>query len=268
MRRLNYKTVKTAVGNTAILNKIKCFSPEKYCCALTFKVIDNAVIDPTTLIVDIDPDTNEPFVNPSKPEHFKNYNDVPRYDKTQLLKLQEFCSFNIKSPSTRRIFDSRQLIVDRKLQREIDRFVSTELYKNPSLRLEDFTRFHIVGDLYFEIRTQESPLASHETHYLFPVNNYRRIHDIFFFISDQMMAEIVRSVGNLADIKKNITRIIPGPTGEKFLDCIIKCEQAASAQPRLSASPFGSFGSSNSAQISSESAPTADTIGSALRPLR
>ena len=245
MRKLNYNEVKTAVGNAGILNRIRSLLPDKYCCDLTAEAMNEAVIDPTTLIVDIDPDTNEPFINPSEPQHFKNYYDAPRYDKIQLLKLQEFCSFDVKSPSTRRMFDARQLIIDRKLQREIDRFVSTELYKHPNLSLKDFTMHHIVGDLFFEIK-KTSLLPGGETHSIILIAKNREIKDSTFLINAHIMLNIVTNIGNLIEIKK-IFNEMKGPGAKNILDYINKFEKDATDYSTLSASRFRTFGSSNTA---------------------
>ncbi len=253
VRILNYKTVKTAVGNAGILNRIQCVPLEEYCCALTSEVMDVAVIDPTTLIVNIDPDTNEPFINPSEPEHFKNYNDVPRYDKIQFSKLQELCSFTAKSPTTRLLFDSRQLILDKKLQRRIDRFVSTELYKNPGINLGYFTRHHIVGDLYFEIKKTSICFGGGETHSLVLIAHNREIRDIIFFIHDHVMTNIIKNIGNLEEIKK-IFKDMSGSGANNILECINKFEKAAADHLVSSASRF-SFGSSNTAQPTTEYHP-------------
>src|SRR3989338_323390 len=116
---------------------------EKYCCAISYEVMDDPVIDPTTLQLAIDPNASEQFLN---------YHDVPRYERKSLEKLIGLDGTG-KSPNTRIIFTAAQLVPDTALRSTIDTFVKRELEKYEAL-----VTHHVFGELYFKLEKSDSGL--------------------------------------------------------------------------------------------------------------
>lgn len=106
-----------------ILKKIYDELSEKeltqYCCALTDELMTDPVIDPTTLRRTANSRPTTLFTNIFDPTQYINFHDVPRYDRASLERLMD-CDGKIRSPQTRKIFTSEQLISDIPLKNKID----------------------------------------------------------------------------------------------------------------------------------------------------
>ncbi len=197
---------------------------DKYCCALTYEIMNDPVIDPTTLIAGIDPSTNKPFINPSKPEHFSNYHNVPRYERKSLEDLIGIDGVG-KSPNTRLEFTAAGLMPDPALQSVINTFVNNIVEK-----YERSVTHHVFGELYFKIEESDSGLSSHKMRVILKnkvVNNtgmgipqdtsqfllsHCDVKNIFvledFFSGKGYTAEIIKQV--IENYRKSLTHHVVG----------------------------------------------------------
>lgn len=92
---------------------------QRYCCAITNELMTDPVIDPTTLRRTANSRSTTLFTNTLDPTQYINFHDVPRYDRATLERLMD-CGGKIRSPQTRQIFTSEQLISDIQLKNKID----------------------------------------------------------------------------------------------------------------------------------------------------
>ena len=108
--------------NERALNRIENFDfnsiPPFFCCPLSMRIMVDPVIDPSTLIPDVNPNALA-----------RNYGDVARYERKW---LERAIAINGISPTTRKAITATQLIPDTQLKSDIDSFITAQLgeYEN------------------------------------------------------------------------------------------------------------------------------------------
>lgn len=209
-------------SNAWVLNKIKHVLPDEkqnFCCSLTSEIMDDPVIDPTTLVVATDPDTLEPYANPHMPTHFKNYLTVPRYERYSLERLIDREGIG-RSPTTRLIFTKDQLISDSDLISEIEDYICNEL-KSHNIRISirsnlcfsmektpyDFNpaeESHILSVSVNNEVFQESYMLIHASTVLFILKNFENIHALINRFSFGVTALSIKKI-----LQSHMTLIYP-----------------------------------------------------------
>ncbi len=202
-----------------ILSGIKNFDfdsiPAHFCCPLSLQIMDDPVIDSTTLI---------PGVDPNKPA--KNYNDVARYDRKW---LERAIATNGKSPTTRQTITT-PLIADALLKSQIDAYVKAQVDA-----YESRVMHHVIGDLYFKIELREQDASVTFTHNLTVIQNGRDVVETM--LKSEMVEKII---ANIRDIKK--LKLIMLSCGDSNIPTrIIRCITDAANTAKQSSSLASSY---------------------------
>ena len=197
---------------------------DHFCSAITMEVMENPVIDPTTLNAQALVWLSAPAAEKSTLSR-GNFDDVPRYDRKTLERLIGVDGKG-KSPATRREFTAIQLIPDEKLKAEIDLFMQPFIEEESKEQGKQEIH-HIVGDLFFKIVKLEKAFLYGETHRFILVAHGDEIPKTSIALESAKIELIMSNFQNIVELKKIFSEVLRGQTASEILRYIIRFEECA-----------------------------------------